>query len=132
LGVEAGSVVGIMAGRMPEWFVIDLAVQALGAITCGIQPTTSVEEVAHIVNDAGCRVFVAEDQEYVDKLLDVPANEEVVSRIVVVDQRGMFGYDDPRIETLPSLEERGRATIEREGGWFERVVSERSSDEVIG
>ena len=49
--------------------ICDLAAQSLGAIVYGIYPTASAEEVEYQMRDGGAVMFIAEDQEYVDKIL---------------------------------------------------------------
>ena len=59
--------------------------------------------------DGGASVFVAEDQEYVDKILAVPIGCRRLRWIVVVDETAMIGYDDPRLKTFAELQSIGGA-----------------------
>ena len=103
LGVRRGDRVAIMGDACEEWVVCDLAAQALGAITYGIYPTASPAEVEYQMRDGGARIFVAEDQEYVDKLLPLAPRLPGLERIVVIDDSAMFGYDDPRLVPYASF-----------------------------
>jgi long-chain acyl-CoA synthetase len=108
LGVGAGERVAIMGDPCEEWVLADLGAQAAGAITYGIYPTASIAEMEYQLRDAGASVFVAENQEYVDKLLQVLERLPALRHIVVVDASAMFAY---RIDTLvpfAELLERGR------------------------
>ena len=58
-----------MGDACEEWMICDLAAQALGAVTYGIYPTASAAEVEYQMRDGGAAIFVAEDQEYVDRIL---------------------------------------------------------------
>ena len=69
LGWRRGDRIAIMADACEEWLICDLAAQSLGAIVYGIYPTASAEEVEYQMRDGGAVLFVAEDQEYVDKIL---------------------------------------------------------------
>src|SRR5919106_149892 len=69
LGLAAGERVAIMGDACEEWMVCDLAAQALGAIVYGVYPTASASEVEYQMRDGGARMFIAQDQEYVDKIL---------------------------------------------------------------
>ena len=71
LGVAKGERVAIMGDACEEWLVCDLAAQALGAVIYGIYPTASAAEVEYQLRDGGAAIFVAEDQEYVDRVLAV-------------------------------------------------------------
>ena len=76
--------------------ICDLAAQSLGAIVYGIYPTASVSEVEFQMNDGGAAVFIAEDQEYVDKILPVADRLPDLRHIVVIDDCAMFDYRHPR------------------------------------
>ena len=69
LGLRAGERVAIMGESYEEWVICDLAAQALGAIVYGIYPTASAAEVEYQMGDGGAAFFIAEDQEYVDRIL---------------------------------------------------------------
>lgn len=97
LGVGKGDRVAIMGDACEEWVVCDLAAQALGAITYGIYPTASAAEVEHQMRDGGAKVFVAENQEYVDKILPLADALPNLASIVVIDTNAMFAYDDARL-----------------------------------
>jgi long-chain acyl-CoA synthetase len=71
LGIKRGERVAIMGDACEEWVICDLAAQSLGAIVYGIYPTASMSEVEYLMNDGGAILFIAEDQEYVDKLLPI-------------------------------------------------------------
>jgi len=69
LGLAPASASRSWATPAKMWVICDLAAQVAGAITYGIYPTASSSEVEYQMLDGGATIFVAEDQEYVDKLL---------------------------------------------------------------
>jgi long-chain acyl-CoA synthetase len=110
LGVTAGDRVAIMGDACEEWMICDLAAQALGAVTYGIYPTASPAEVEYQMRDGGASIFVAADQEYVDRLLPLLDRLPAVRWIVVIDDAAMFAYDDPRLKAYDEvLESAGAA-----------------------
>jgi long-chain acyl-CoA synthetase len=109
LGVVTGERVAIMADVCEEWLLADQGAQAIGAIVYGVYPTASSEELAYQMADGGAVVFVAQDQEYVDKILAVADRLPDLRWIVVVDESAMLGYDDPRLTTFARLQEMGGA-----------------------
>ena len=92
LGLERGERVAIMGDACEEWTLCDLAVQAAGGISFGVYPTASVSELEYQMRDAGATLFIAEDQEYVDKLLQVVERLPGLKAIVVIDDSAMFAY----------------------------------------
>ncbi|HSD44613.1 MAG TPA: AMP-binding protein [Burkholderiales bacterium] len=103
LGVKAGDRVAIMGDACEEWMVCDLAAQALGAVTYGIYPTASPAEVEYQMRDGGASIFVAEDQEYVDRLLPLLGRLPAMRWIVVIDDAAMFAYDHPQLRAYEEV-----------------------------
>lgn len=103
LGVERGERVALMGDPCAEWLICDLAAQALGAIVYGIYPTAAVAEVEYQLRDGGAAVFIAEDQEYVDKVLAVIDRLPNLRAVVVIDDRAMFAYRHPKIRRYRAL-----------------------------
>jgi long-chain acyl-CoA synthetase len=81
----------------------DLGAQSLGAIVYGIYPTASMEELEYQMNDGGASVFVAEDQEYVDRILQIIDRLPYLRWIIVVDASAMFAYKHPKLKTFEQL-----------------------------
>jgi long-chain acyl-CoA synthetase len=105
LGLKRGERVAIMGDACPEWMIADLGAQAAGAVTFGIYPTASAAEVEYQLRDAGASIFVAEDQEYVDKVLPLLERLPGLRSIVVIDDSAMYGYSDARITRFQALME---------------------------
>ena len=120
IGLERGDRAAIMGDVCEEWLLCDLAVQSLGAIGYGIYPTASPAEVEYQMRDGGASVFIAEDQEYVDKILPIADRLPDLKAIVVIDDSAMFGYTHPKLRRLRDLLD----DIERpQLGWLgERIV----------
>jgi long-chain acyl-CoA synthetase len=103
LGVGKGDRVAIMGDPTEEWAVCDLAAQSLGAVVYGIYPTASASEVEYQMRDGGAKLFIAEDQEYVDKLLPISNRLPELQWIVVIDHSAMFGYEHPKLRNYNDL-----------------------------
>lgn len=118
LGVARGDRIAIMGDATEEWGICDQAVQALGAISFGIYPTASVTEVEYQMRDAGASVFIAEDQEYVDRILGIADRLPQLRSIVVVDGSAMFAYRHSKLQRFEDVLaaggrlEDGAATLE--------------------
>ena len=63
----------------------------------GICPTASAAELEHQMRDGGAKLLVAENQEYVDKVLPLAPRLTDLVAIVVIDPTAMFAYDDARL-----------------------------------
>jgi long-chain acyl-CoA synthetase len=103
LGLATGERIAIMGDACEEWILCDLGAQALGAITYGIYPTASAAEVEYQMRDGGATIFVAEDQEYVDKILPFVDELPSLRWIVVIDDSAMFAYEHPKLRSFAQL-----------------------------
>jgi long-chain acyl-CoA synthetase len=98
LGVDVGDRVSIQAEDRPEWVILDLATVAVRGITVGFYPTNPAAEVKYLLTDCGATIHLAEDQEQVDRVLEIdPANLESLSRIIYCEPRGVRSYSDDRL-----------------------------------
>jgi long-chain acyl-CoA synthetase len=130
IGIERGDRVAIVGDPCPEWCYADLAAQSAGAITYGIYSTSSPSQVRYLLENGGATVAVAENQEYVDKLLPLADALPALRKVIVVDTRSMFLYQDSRLMTLALLEELGRKLCLREPRLFEQLIERGDPDDV--
>ena len=113
LGVAKGDRVAVMGDPCPEWVIADMAIMALGGITVGVYPTSAPAEIEHLMSDSGAKVFIAETQEHLDKLLAVAENLPHLESIVVIDTRALFLFEHERTISFEHLGERGDARLQR-------------------
>ncbi len=103
LGLANGERIAIMGDACEEWILCDLGAQALGAVSYGIYPTASAAEVEYQMRDGGAAIFVAENQEYVDRILPYADSLPGLRWIVVVDDSAMFAYEHPKLRSFAQL-----------------------------
>ena len=125
LGLQPGERVAIMGESCEEWVICDLAAQSLGAIVYGIYPTASADEVEYQMRDGGAVLFVAEDQEYADKILPLAEQLPNLRHVVVVDDSAMFGYDHAKLKSYRAL----LADVEADLDWLEARVRRLTPDD---
>src|SRR5438046_6183113 len=129
LGLRPRDVVSIVADNCPEWLYTDLGTISVGGVTNGIYTTDSPRQVEYIVNDSGTRFFFAENEEQLDKILEVRARCPQLVKIFVYDMDGLHGFRDPQVMPFEQLVELG-ATYDREhpGALEPMVKSPRRKD----
>ena len=103
LGLRTGERVAIMGDPCEEWMICDLAAQALGAIVYGIYPTASASEVEYQMRHGGATILIAEDQEYVDKILPLTDRLPDLRFILVIDDSAMFAYQHKKLRRYRQL-----------------------------
>ena len=70
-GIEKTDKVAIHSENRPEWLIADIGVQAIGGISVGLYPTNPPAEVQYLLSHSESKILFAEDQEQVDKALEV-------------------------------------------------------------
>ena len=124
-----GETVAIIGNPCPEWTTADLAAQALGAITYGIYPTSAPGEVRHLLQHGGAALIVVEDQEHLDKTLEVLDACPNVRAVLVIDTRALFMYRHSRVRPLKDVESAGRAALVDEPAALGRLTRSLSPDD---
>ena len=119
LGLGKNDKLAVIGDNRPEWLYAELATQSLGAIPLGIYQDSILTEVAYIINHSEARVVVAEDQEQVDKILEMKAELPLLERIVYTDRKGMRHYGDEELIYFLDVEEIGRKYEREHPGEFE-------------
>lgn len=98
LGVSVGDRVAIHSENRREWLYSDVGANTIRAASVGLYPTNPPAEVLHVLRDSGAKVLIAEDQEQVDKALEIIGGLSELKRIIYIEPRGIRGkYDDPRL-----------------------------------
>jgi long-chain acyl-CoA synthetase len=109
LGLKVGDRVAIQSENRPEWLASDMGALAVRATSVGIDPGSPAAEVQHVLSDSGAVVLIAEDQEQVDKALEVLEHCPELRHIVYVEPRGIRNrYDHSDLTSWDELLERGR------------------------
>jgi len=132
LGLARGDKVAIIGDNRPEWVWSEIAAQAAGAASVGLYQDSNLAEVAYVIDHCDATVVVAEDQEQVDKILDMLDKLPKVRAVVYTDPRGLRTYDHPKLLAFEAVEEKGRALASsRPGLWEESVRAGRVEDVAI-
>ena len=109
LGLPAGAVVGILANTRLEWMLADLGIQSAACVANGIYPTDSPSQVQYLCTDSQTQALFVEDDEQLDKVLEVREQLPSLRWIFVFDTRGLEHFQDAMVMSLAALRERGRA-----------------------
>lgn len=109
LGVQPGQAVAIIGNNRPEWLFCDMGAQLAGCLSVGVYATNSPEQCAYVLDHSASRVFFVEDEEQLDKALEVRGQLPHLERIVVMDPEGLGDFSDPQVMTLDELRSLGRA-----------------------
>ncbi|HET8539478.1 MAG TPA: long-chain fatty acid--CoA ligase [Anaeromyxobacter sp.] len=130
LGLKRGDKVAIIGDNRPEWVWSEIAAQAAGAASIGIYQDSNLTEVAYVIDHCDASVVVAEDQEQVDKILEMLEKLPKVRHVVYTDPRGLRKYDHPALLSFEAVEEIGRNLAKEKPGLYDENVAQASADDV--
>jgi len=130
LGFRRGDKTAIVGDNRPQLYWAMLATQALGGVPVPIYQDSIEKEMEFIVDHAEVRFAVVEDQEQVDKLLQVKATSSRLEHMVYEDPRGLRHYQDPELISLKALQELGRRFDQEHPGYFEQEIAKGNADDV--
>ena len=109
LGFAAHETASILSNTNIEWVLSDLAVLSCGGVANGIYPTDAAAQVHYLSEDSRTTVLFVEDDEQLDKALEVRAQLPLLKKIVVFDMEGLLDLNDPQVIGLDELRALGRA-----------------------
>ncbi len=121
LGVERGERIAIIGDNRPEWLYAEYGAQAIGAISVGVYQDSGAQEAKHVIEASQARIIVAEDQEQVDKILELENFKPL--KIIYYYAKGLRGYDEPLLASFTEIEEMGRAWDREHAGAFDQELA---------
>ena len=110
-GLQAGDPVAILGDNRPEWLMCHVAAMAIGCVTCGVYSTNAPEQVAYVVGHSESKLLFVENEEQVDKVLQIYTDLEQLKNVVVWDPKGLWGFSHEGIMFWDEFLEQGDAYL---------------------
>ena len=130
LGLACGEQMVIIGSNRPRLYATMLAAQSLGAVPIPLYQDAVGTECIFPITNADVRFAVVENQEQVDKLLEIRASCPKLAHIVFDDARGLRNYAEPGLMGLDDLMKSGSALAQAQPGWFRAEVAKASPGDV--
>ena len=130
LGFERGDRLAVIGRNRPRLYGSMCAAQALGGVPVPMYQDSVAKELEFVVDHAGVRFAIAEDQEQVDKLLEIRDRCPSLEVILYEDSRGMRHYDQPFLHSYESVRERGKAFAAANPGHYDQQVARGTGADV--
>ncbi|MDZ7589438.1 MAG: AMP-binding protein [Rubrivivax sp.] len=131
---EAGMVrddhVVVVGENRPRLYATMLAVQSLGAVPVPLYQDAATTEYVFPINNAEVRFAIVEDQEQVDKMIEVRESCPQLTRIWYDDPRGLRNYSEPGLAALDALIEAGLAFDAAHAGFFDAEIAKAQPQDV--
>jgi long-chain acyl-CoA synthetase len=132
LGFEPGETVSILSNTNREWMYADMGALGAGGVSSGIYPTDSTSQVEYLLADSHSVYVFVEDEEQLDKVLEVRARLPELRKIVVFDTEGLQRFADPMVLSLDELRRLGfELHQEQPQLWDSRLNSRKPQDLAI-
>ncbi len=122
LGFKPGDKVVIIGDNAPEWYYTELAAQANHGLSVGLYSDLTPREIKYIVENSEARFAVVQDQEQVDKVMQIKSELPLIKKIIYWNYKGLAHYDDPILMGYRKVLQQGRKYEEEHPGLFEQNV----------
>lgn len=132
MGLTRGDKIAIVGDNRPRLYWTMTAAQAIGAIPVPVYQDSVAEEMAYVIEHAEVRFAMVEDQEQVDKLIEIRENCPRVERIIYDDSRGLRDYTQDFLSHFEAVQEQGRAYAAAHPEFYDSEISRsKGSDTAI-
>ncbi|MCZ8219803.1 MAG: AMP-binding protein [Acidovorax sp.] len=129
-GLQRGEHMVVIGANRPRLYATMLAAQSLGAIPVPLYQDAVAAECIFPLNNAEVRFCLVEDQEQVDKMLEIREQCPQISNIFFDDPRGLRNYQEQGLASLDSLIEAGAAYVAKHPQWFKAEVAKAQPGDV--
>ena len=132
LGLKRGETVSILSENNPEWLYLDMGTLGVGAVSNGVYTTDSPKQVEYLCQDSRTRIFVAENEEQLDKILEVRERLPDLIKIIVLDMEGLRDFKDDMVISIDELYQLGKEYHEQHPDfWEEQIALSKPEDLAI-
>ena len=109
LGVKEGDFIAILGRNRPYFYWAMIAAQSVGAVPVPVYQDSAAEELAYVLDHCGARFVFAEDQEQVDKVVDIKDQLSALEEVIFLDPRGLRSYDRAHLHDYKDVRAKGAA-----------------------
>ncbi|MEO8654134.1 MAG: AMP-binding protein, partial [Ramlibacter sp.] len=129
-GLVEGDHMIVMGANRPRLYATMLAAQSLGAVPIPLYQDAVAAECVFPINNAEVRFAFAEDQEQVDKLLEIRSQCPQLVAIYYDDPRGLRNYSEAGLASLDVLLQTGKEFAAQHSSFFRTEVEKAKPDDV--
>ncbi|NQW81496.1 MAG: AMP-binding protein, partial [Polaromonas sp.] len=129
-GLTRGEHMVVIGGNRPRLYATMLAAQALGAIPIPLYQDAAGAECVFPITNADVRLAMVEDQEQVDKLLEIRDRCPDLAAIIFDEPRGLRNYEEPGLSSLDALIDTGRVFAQSHPHFFTGEIDQGQADDV--
>lgn len=126
LGLKRGEVVSILSEDKKEWLYADMGIQGVGGVASGVYTTDAASQLAYLINDSDSRFLFVENDEQLDKYLEIEDQVPGLTKVIIMDREGLHDLRHDKCVFLDELYDTGRAYDAEHHGAFEAEIEKSS------
>ena len=107
LGAREGDYIAVIGRNRPHLYWAMMSAQMVGAIPVPLYQDAVAEEMSYVLSHCGARFVISEDQEQVDKVLEIQEDLPSLDQMIYLDPQGMRKYDHSKLHELKKVKENG-------------------------
>jgi long-chain acyl-CoA synthetase len=130
LGLIREDRVAVISANHPAALFAQLGVQAAGGISVALYQDASVEELRRALAACNARFAVVEDQEQVDKILELTESVPSLAGVIYLDKRGLRGYPQRFLHSFATVQQQGKELDGTDPGRYDRAVAAGRGDDI--
>ena len=131
LGLQRGDICSVASEINKEWMFADLGIIGAGGVTNGVYPTDAANQVEYLINDSGSKFYFAEDEEQLDKVLEVRERTPTLEKTIIFDMEGLRNLDDEQCMSFEALLDLGRAYGEQHPDVWENEIAAADPEDLM-
>lgn len=129
LGLQRGEVVSILSEDRKEWAYADLGIQCVGGIASGVYTTDSASQLSYLLRDSDSRFLIVEDEEQLDKYLQVEHEVPGVLNVIILEDEGLHDLDHHRCLFIGDLYKIGQEVDAEHPTMFEEEIAKAQPED---
>ncbi len=130
LGLKRGDKLAIVGDNRPRLYWGMTAAQSLGAVPVPLYQDSVADEMAYVLDNADVKIALVEDQEQVDKVLEIKQRCPQIEHIIFDDIRGLRDYDQAFLHNFETLQQTGRDFDQQHPDFYQQEVDAGSGEDI--
>ncbi len=130
MGFKRGDKLGIIGANRPQLYWGMCAAQCLGGIPVPVYKDSVAEELQYVLNHAGVHFMLVEDQEQVDKVMEIQPDCPDLDQIIFDDSRGLRDYDHDHLHSFEIIQAQGREFAQANPSFMDDEISKSKGSDI--
>ena len=131
LGLNRGDVCSIVSDNNKEWLFTDMGILCSGGVTSGVYTTDSSNQLEYLVKDSATRFLFVENEEQLDKYLEVKEKTPTIKKVIVFDPEGLHEFADDKVMMIEDLYELGRIHTREHPDLWDREIDKSKPEDLM-